>query len=117
MNQGCWQGNHTEQFSALLQTLDVPRKEIAFGLCVPYHTLEKYFLGQNGHIRFARKRGKCDYILGGGISCSRIIEKGDQYFDPGESNPDCAGGFGGYRFCQEHFKREAGTGDGGEEGS
>lgn len=46
MNPGCWQGNHTSEFSALLQTLGTTRKEIAFGLCVPYHTLEKYFLGQ-----------------------------------------------------------------------
>jgi hypothetical protein len=45
-NNGCWQGNHTADFSALLTQIEMPRKEIAFGLGLPYHTLEKYILGQ-----------------------------------------------------------------------
>jgi hypothetical protein len=49
VNNGCWQGNHTEQFSALLGQIDTPRKEIAFALGVPYHTLDKYI---NGFISF-----------------------------------------------------------------
>jgi hypothetical protein len=44
-NNGCWQGNHTGEFSALLGQLETPRKEIAFALGLPYHTLEKYYLG------------------------------------------------------------------------
>jgi hypothetical protein len=44
-NAGCWQGNHTENFSALLQTLDTPRKEIAFGLGLQYSTFDNYVRG------------------------------------------------------------------------
>ncbi len=49
MNNGCWQGNHTENFSALLGQIETPRKEIAFALGLPYHTLDKYI---NGFISF-----------------------------------------------------------------
>jgi hypothetical protein len=46
VNNGCWQGNFTDKFSSLLQKIEVPRKEIAFGLGLPYSTLSKYLLGQ-----------------------------------------------------------------------
>lgn len=51
----------------------------------------------NGIWRTARKDHFCDWN-----KCSVIIRKGDRYFDPGESNLDRAGGFGGYRFCKKH---------------
>ena len=41
--------------------------------------------------------------MAGGIRCSHIIEPGEQYFDPGDSNPESAGGYGGYRYCREHL--------------
>ena len=44
-NNGCWQGNHTEKFSALLAKLEPPRKEIAFRLRIPYSTFDKYVCG------------------------------------------------------------------------
>jgi len=65
-----------------------------------------------GQWRMARKPGRCDYIGGKtglqGCCCTHVIQKGERYFDPGEANPDSAGGFGGYRYCQEHFNETGG---------
>jgi hypothetical protein len=45
-------------------------------------------------LRKARKEHHCD-----NPTCKRPIAKREPYIDPGDSNPDCAGGFGGFRFC------------------
>jgi hypothetical protein len=52
----------------------------------------------NAKIKTARKEGPCQY--GGG--CKIRIKPGDKYIDPGESNPESAGGYGGYRYCMAH---------------
>lgn len=46
------------------------------------------------HFVTARKQYRCD-------NCPGVIAPGTQYLDPGDSNPDRAGGFGGYRYCLE----------------
>mgnify|MGYP001615881635 CR=1 FL=1 len=51
----------------------------------------------------AKKLHHCIYANGPTGLCKRAILPGDQYIDPGESNPDSAGGFGGYRYCLIHF--------------
>ena len=51
--------------------------------------------------RIARKAWRCHYMIGGN-RCNAIILPGESYFDPMESNPAIAGGFGGYRFCARH---------------
>jgi hypothetical protein len=43
-------------------------------------------------VRTARKNHPCD-------NCRGPIAAGEVYIDPGDSNPDRIGGFGGYRFC------------------
>ena len=53
-----------------------------------------------GTYRKARKAHRCDW--GGRPPCDHVIQPGERYFDPAESNPSRAGGFGGYRFCLEH---------------
>ena len=45
-------------------------------------------------LRQARKPHRCDNSV-----CRTAIAAGEQYIDPGDSNPDSAGGFGGYRYC------------------
>jgi hypothetical protein len=56
-----------------------------------------------GKLRTARKSHRCDYSMGGGFRCKHVIEKKELYFDPGDSNPDSAGGFGNFRYClQDH---------------
>jgi hypothetical protein len=40
----------------------------------------------------ARKSHKCD-------KCGATIDKFALYIDPGDANPERAGGFGGYRYC------------------
>lgn len=54
-----------------------------------------------GKVRKARKEHRCDYNRGWPLGmCTATIRKGDDYFDPGDSNPARAGGFGGYRYCK-----------------
>jgi hypothetical protein len=48
----------------------------------------------NARLRRARRGHICD-----NNRCPEVIERGQQYIDPGEANPDNAGGFGGYRYC------------------
>ena len=57
----------------------------------------------NARLATARKAHLCDYDMAGGLRCRTPIWPGDSYLDPGDSNLDCAGGFGGYRFCPRHF--------------
>jgi len=45
VNQGCWQGNNTENFSSLLRILTMPPKEIAFALGLRYSTYDNYKRG------------------------------------------------------------------------
>ena len=45
-------------------------------------------------IRTARVEHRCDNHV-----CRRTIGAKEWYIDPGDSNPDSAGGFGGYRYC------------------
>lgn len=56
-----------------------------------------------GKLRTARKPHRCDYMLAGGKRCEHIIQTKEAYFDPMESNPECAGGLGGFRYCHLHF--------------
>ena len=61
----------------------------------------------SGRIRIAQKYHSCDHKNAAwfqktrpfGRHCPRGIRAGEPYFDPGESNPHEAGGFGGYRYC------------------
>ena len=41
-----FQGNHTEKFSFILQTLSLPRKAIAHDLGVPYSTYDNWVRGE-----------------------------------------------------------------------
>ena len=54
----------------------------------------------------ARKTHRCDWQTGEGL-CTSWIKSGDIYVDPGDSNPDRVGGFGGYRYCLMHFVPKA----------
>ena len=54
----------------------------------------------------ARKPHRSDYMLSGGKRCTGYISKGQSYIDPGEANPDNAGGFGCYRYCLMHNEAE-----------
>jgi len=58
-----------------------------------------------GKVRTARKQHRCDYIKRGGLRCAHVIAPGEHYFDPGDSNPESAGGFGGFRYCLNHPER------------
>ncbi len=48
-----------------------------------------------GTFSIAMKDTKCDFKKG----CNRGIKAGEPYSNPGDANPDHAGGFGYYRFC------------------
>lgn len=58
----------------------------------------------NGKFRRARKDHRCDYGPPA-RPCPTTIRRGELYFDPLESNPDRAGGFGGFRFCINHWPK------------
>ena len=45
-NQQFFKGNHTENFSTILQTLTFPRKAIAYDLGVPYSTYDNWVRGE-----------------------------------------------------------------------
>ncbi len=45
-------------------------------------------------LRTARKAAKCDNHV-----CRQPIQQHDRFIDPGDANPERAGGFGGYRYC------------------
>jgi len=57
--------------------------------------------------RKGRKACRCDFQFGGGIRCDHVIQSGEMYYDPGESNPENAGGFGGYRYCSIHGEKKS----------
>ncbi len=45
-------------------------------------------------LRTARKNSKCDNHV-----CRQPILQHERYIDPGDANPERAGGFGGFRYC------------------
>jgi len=59
----------------------------------------------NARVVTARKLHHCQYSTGDGRLCKRAILPDDSYIDPGEANPENAGGYGGYRYCLLHFEK------------
>jgi len=54
--------------------------------------LEARKVWPDAKLSVSRKDSRCD-------NCGHAIPKGDGYINPGEANPDRAGGFGCYRYC------------------